>query len=51
MDKKVIDAVQALQGDYEGLNMLLNCYDVWSATPAFEPGCPGLQAPAAEEER
>lgn len=43
MEKRLIEAAQDRygdhkdrQGDYEGLNLLLNCYDVWSASPPPE---------------
>ncbi len=33
--RRLIDAVQSSQGDYENLSKLLNCYDVWSASEAL----------------
>ncbi|MDJ0950353.1 MAG: hypothetical protein QNJ94_15680 [Alphaproteobacteria bacterium] len=37
MEQQLIDAVQSRQGDYDGLNRLLACYDIWSASPTA--GC------------
>ncbi len=43
MDEKLIAAIQDRQGNYEGLSLLLNCYDAWGAArPNCEIDCAAL---------